>query len=67
MESSRRTYEMATQRLVTFLDEVTSALQATRSVSLGKRFFSNKESVFPCVNEIFSLKKHFDLQPTIIN
>ena len=29
MESSRRTYEMATQRLVTFLDEVTSALQAT--------------------------------------
>ena len=29
MESSRKTYELATQRLVSFLDEVTSALQST--------------------------------------
>lgn len=29
MESSRKTYEMATQRLVTFLEEVTTALQYT--------------------------------------
>lgn len=29
MESSRKTYELATQRLVSFLDEVTTALQTT--------------------------------------
>lgn len=29
MESSRKTYELATQRLVSFLDEVTAALQST--------------------------------------
>ncbi len=29
MNSSRKTYELATQRLVSFLDEVTTALQAT--------------------------------------
>jgi hypothetical protein len=44
MEKSRKSYEMATQQLVTFLEQVTTMLQAT-SPSQRKMFEATKAQV----------------------
>ena len=64
MESSRKTYELATQRLVSFLDEVTAALQST-SPHHRKLVENTKAEVSRVARRARAHQKRFSMESSV--